>query len=143
MKKVVTISLIIFGLIVVIIFIVGLIFWPSQDSQIVNEPAANNDSLSNQANRSNTTTNTPPDTSYSLQDIAMHNTAEDCWMIIDNKVYDFTNYLKMHPSGAASMTPYCGADGTQGYDTKDKKQPTPHSSTADSLLKDYYLGELQ
>ncbi|MCX6779107.1 MAG: cytochrome b5-like heme/steroid binding domain-containing protein [Candidatus Magasanikbacteria bacterium] len=78
----------------------------------------------------------------SSAEVAKHNTAQDCWMIISNKVYNFTSFLTVHPGGAYTMTPYCGKDGSQGYQTKDLSRPTNHSSTAYSMLAAYYLGDL-
>ncbi|MCX6744687.1 MAG: cytochrome b5-like heme/steroid binding domain-containing protein [Candidatus Parcubacteria bacterium] len=83
---------------------------------------------------------TVPSSNLTLAEIAKHNSGSSCWMIIDNKVYDFTNYLNQHPGSARTMLPYCGQDGTQGYTTKDKGQP--HSSYANTLLQQYYIGDL-
>jgi cytochrome b involved in lipid metabolism len=76
------------------------------------------------------------------QEIGKHSTQSDCWMIINNKVYNFTSYLGAHPGNASSMLPYCGKDGSQGFATKDKSSPQSHSGFADSLLVNYYLGDL-
>lgn len=72
------------------------------------------------------------------KEIGKHNSSDDCWMIIDNKVYDLTGYLGSHPGGAGSMIPYCGKDGSQAFAAKD--QGKPHSSYANSLLVNYYIG---
>jgi len=37
---------------------------------------------------------------YSTVDVSQHNTATDCWMIIDGFVYDVTGFLKDHPGGS-------------------------------------------
>jgi cytochrome b involved in lipid metabolism len=75
-----------------------------------------------------------------LQEIAKHNLSSDCWMIINGKVYDLTGFLRPHPGGASTIIPYCGKDGTAGFDTKNGG--APHSSYADSLLNSFYLGNL-
>ena len=31
------------------------------------------------------------------QEVLEHNTSEDCWIVIDNNVYDVTKFLVQHP----------------------------------------------
>jgi len=76
----------------------------------------------------------------SLSEISKHNKNVDCWLIINNKVYDISSYLNIHPGGASTITAYCGKDGTKGF--ADKDRGTPHSNRADSLLNNYYLGDV-
>ena len=35
----------------------------------------------------------------SLEELQMHATQDDCWVAIDGKVYDFTDFLEDHPAG--------------------------------------------
>lgn len=39
-----------------------------------------------------------------MEEINKHNTARDCWVIIDGTVYDFTQYVLNHPGGSAHFT---------------------------------------
>ena len=34
---------------------------------------------------------------FSPQEVAAHNTSQDCWIIIDKGVYDVTQWLDKHP----------------------------------------------
>jgi cytochrome b involved in lipid metabolism len=34
---------------------------------------------------------------FTVSQVESHSTAQDCWIIIDNKVYDITNFLSEHP----------------------------------------------
>ena len=36
---------------------------------------------------------------YLLTQVALHNTAEDCWIVLDGGVYDLTKYIATHPGG--------------------------------------------
>ncbi|KDO70318.1 hypothetical protein CISIN_1g041866mg, partial [Citrus sinensis] len=36
---------------------------------------------------------------YTMQEAAHHNTKDDCWIVVHNKVYDVTSYLDDHPGG--------------------------------------------
>ncbi len=75
-------------------------------------------------------------------EVASHNTADDCWMIIDNKVYNFTAFLAAHPGGAAVMTPYCGKEATGPFNTKDTNPAVSHTNSAKSMLPTYYVGTI-
>jgi cytochrome b involved in lipid metabolism len=73
--------------------------------------------------------------------IANHNTQSDCWMILYNKVYDFTSYVSTHPGGKRNINMDCGVDGTTDYETM-AGRGTDHSNYARSLFPNYYLGDL-
>ena len=34
---------------------------------------------------------------FSLEEVAAHNSAKDCWIAVDGKVYDVTKFLDSHP----------------------------------------------
>ena len=49
------------------------------------------------------------------EEVAKHNTPEDCWIILDGNVYNVTPYLKIHPSGPDCIIAYAGKDLTDPY----------------------------
>ena len=55
-----------------------------------------------------------PGRSYTEEQVAAHNRAEDLWLIIRGKVYDFTEYIAHHPGGEA-MLKNAGRDSTEGF----------------------------
>ena len=66
-------------------------------------------------------------------ELAKHNTASDCWVAINNKVYDLTDFLAEHPAGPQSIVDLAGKDGTEVFD----------SVHARSMLDDFdVVGEL-
>ncbi len=72
-----------------------------------------------------------------LEQVAAHNIADDCWMAIEGKVYDLTKYLSMHPTPIAE---HCGTEATEGMRTKGYGRD--HSPAAWSMLEHYLIGEL-
>ncbi|KAH3674983.1 hypothetical protein WICPIJ_009369 [Wickerhamomyces pijperi] len=71
---------------------------------------------------------------YSLDEIAQHNTAEDLWMIIHNKVYDVTSIIDQHPGGAEVLFDFAGGDGTVPFDD------VGHSQDSVEMLRPLFLG---
>lgn len=76
----------------------------------------------------------------SVAEVAKHNSASDCWLIIENKVYDVSEYLGTHPGGGGIIIQYCGTEATHAFETKGTG--TDHSKTAWSHLDSIYLGDL-
>ncbi|EIM92640.1 uncharacterized protein STEHIDRAFT_117624 [Stereum hirsutum FP-91666 SS1] len=54
--------------------------------------------------------------SLTLQQVAAHNNASSCWVIIANKVYDVTDFLPDHPGGRKVILQYAGRDATSVYE---------------------------
>ena len=38
----------------------------------------------------------------SVEEISKHNTPEDCWIVVDGKVWDITEFAPEHPGGGES-----------------------------------------
>jgi cytochrome b involved in lipid metabolism len=50
-----------------------------------------------------------------MEELARHNTATDCWTGLHGNVYDLTGYANNHPGGARAVTNLAGIDGTLTY----------------------------
>ncbi|KAF3939614.1 hypothetical protein ABW19_dt0202511 [Dactylella cylindrospora] len=50
------------------------------------------------------------------EEIAKHNSAESCWVIIHGKAYDVTEFLPEHPGGSKIILKYAGKDATEEFD---------------------------
>ncbi len=48
----------------------------------------------------------------SPEEIARHNTKDDCWVIIDGRVYDFTSFLADHPGGDWAIAAWSGQNAS-------------------------------
>lgn len=79
--------------------------------------------------------------SYTLTQVAEHATKFSCWMAIEGKVYDFTEYLDKHPGGAGTMIPWCGREATKGMRTKG--YGADHSVSAWRQMNKYLIGNLK
>lgn len=80
---------------------------------------------------------TPKPTESILSKVASHNRDTDCWMVIDNKIYNLTTYFGLHPGGNAELSKYCGKDGSEGFHSKDRAPARDHSETAKKLLPQF------
>ena len=72
------------------------------------------------------------------EEVKKHNSASDCWSIVDGVVYDLTNWVYSHPGGSSRITAICGKDGTSSFLGQHS-----NSSSAKSRLKGFELGKLE
>ncbi|KKU25204.1 MAG: NR2-2/2HbN [Microgenomates group bacterium GW2011_GWA2_46_16] len=147
-KKVVSVALFIFWVGLVAILTAGLLSYEK------NKPASNGNNFpvarsAVSASNISLATIKPPTNNIgkkvtlNLAEIAKHNTAENCWLLINSKVYDVTSYISEHPGGAYTIVPTCGTNATQAYDTNGRSGSSRgHSQYANSLLGNYYVGDL-
>ncbi|MFZ4632224.1 MAG: cytochrome b5 domain-containing protein [Patescibacteria group bacterium] len=151
MKKLTTISLFIFWMVLTAILAASLLSYQNnKDSQnssasiagIYNEPGATStDKLSNaQESNAKTAASTTSKLKLNMAEIIKHNSGTDCWLLIEGKIYDVTSYIAAHPGGARTIIPTCGTDATQAYATKNTGNS--HSGNAHALLANYYFGTL-
>jgi len=50
------------------------------------------------------------------EQVSHHKTADDCWVILNNKVYDVSNFLGDHPGGKKAIMVYAGKDATEEFE---------------------------
>lgn len=78
---------------------------------------------------------------YTLTEVAEHDAEDSCWMAIEGRVYDLTEYLPLHPTPMSVVLPWCGEEATEGMRTKG--YGNDHSPAAWGMLDDYLIGELE
>jgi cytochrome b involved in lipid metabolism len=78
----------------------------------------------------------------SMSEIQQHNTFNDCWIILEGKVYDANVLISTHPSGRMVIN-YCGKDATEFIKTQLFKGEVDFLKNAEGYLKQSYIGELQ
>jgi len=52
---------------------------------------------------------------YSVSEVAKHTTKGDCWVILDGKVLNVTNFLSSHPGGELAILTFAGRDATEEF----------------------------
>ncbi|KAL0327117.1 UNVERIFIED_CONTAM: cytochrome isoform A [Sesamum angustifolium] len=72
---------------------------------------------------------------YTMEEASEHNTKDDCWVVVDGKVYDVSSYLDEHPGGDDVLLRATGKDATDEFEDG-------HSKTARELMEQYCIGEL-
>lgn len=133
-KNLVTISLLVFVLIVVGILGYAVLTKPTQPITPVQAPVRTNPVNTAPLNP------TPTRTGITSAQVATHNTAGNCWMIIGSGVYNVTNYIPLHPGGPGQIIPYCGKNATIAFSTLGGRGS--HSQSAQNMLTNYYVGDI-
>jgi len=126
-KNTVTISLMIF--IIIVIIILGITVYQ------------NNTNSQSPVQEKNNFQTPEVTTDITMANVANHNTATDCWTVINNKVYNVTNLEPVHPGGSQAIVSSCGKDSTTAFETRYGKGP--HPQRAIDALKTYYVGNLK
>ncbi|KAG9256137.1 uncharacterized protein F5Z01DRAFT_635090 [Emericellopsis atlantica] len=49
-----------------------------------------------------------PQKQFTREEIEKHDSKDDCWIVVDGKVYDATSVLEWHPGGAAAILGHAG-----------------------------------
>ena len=75
-------------------------------------------------------------------EVAMHATRDDCWAIIDGRVYDVSSIIERHSGGVNAIIPYCGKDGSVAFRSKNQVIDVPHSPGAHRVMNLFYIGDL-
>ena len=75
------------------------------------------------------------DRKISKAEFTKHNTFEDCWIVIRNKVYDFTEWKDRHPGGPFVARMFAGKDATAEFGDY-------HSPLAERHMAHFCIGDL-
>ncbi|CAN4122043.1 unnamed protein product [Withania somnifera] len=73
---------------------------------------------------------------FTMEEASQHSTKDDCWVVIDGKVYDVSSYLDEHPGGDDVVLAVTGQDAT------DEFEDAGHSKSARELMEKFFIGEL-
>ncbi len=70
------------------------------------------------------------------EDVAKHNQSKDLWLIIDNKVYDVTQWAPKHPGGPLTLFSVGGRDASEIFEAY-------HPPSARKMLSAMQVGQLE
>lgn len=62
---------------------------------------------------------------FTLEQVAKHNSVDDCWTIVNNNVYDVTSFANRHPAGSSAIEEMCGKDANQDFLSEHAGQAEP------------------
>ncbi|KAJ4766763.1 Cytochrome b5 [Rhynchospora pubera] len=74
----------------------------------------------------------------SASEISLHTSKDDCWLLINGKVYDVTKFLEDHPGGEEVLL-HASASG----DATDAFENVGHSTSATSMMESYLIGSVE
>ena len=75
---------------------------------------------------------------FTLEEVQMHNTSEDCYVAINNKVYDLGQWVDKHPGGERAIINICGTDGSAAFSAQHEG-----NETVTETLSGFSIGNLK
>lgn len=74
---------------------------------------------------------------FRRSEIIQHNKKDDCWIILFNKVYDDTDFIRKHPGGSEILLSRAGEDASSFFQTRHGR-----NSQIYKHLEAYKIGKL-
>ena len=53
--------------------------------------------------------------SFTLEEVAQHKTDKDCWVVVNGKVLDVTDFMADHPGGKKAIMLFAGKDASEEF----------------------------
>jgi len=75
-------------------------------------------------------------TQISLKEVEEHDSSDSLWIVIDDKIYDLTDFAAEHPGGSHVLEENAGREATQEF------EDAGHSDDARAMMKDFLIGQL-
>lgn len=76
--------------------------------------------------------------SYTWDDVSGHNNRESCWVVLNNQIYDVTQFLPHHPGGSKAILNLTGADASEMFN-----MIHPRGTLEDNIDKLSLVGTLE
>lgn len=75
---------------------------------------------------------------YTRDEVKRHNKKDDLWIIINENVYDMTNFQRTHPGGSRILNIYSGRDATEVFNAFHKE-----FDRVNRYSKLYHIGKIE
>lgn len=73
---------------------------------------------------------------YSLEQVSWHDRQDDCWIVLNDRVYNVTKLVDSHPGGFDVIMEYAGRDATLAF------RSVGHSLDAIEQVDEFLVGIL-
>jgi cytochrome b involved in lipid metabolism len=74
------------------------------------------------------------DGGITVAEVLKHNSASDCWSVVNGNVYDLTSYVSQHKGGEAVIKAICGKDGTKSFSGQHAGEAKPKTDLSSLLV---------
>eukprot|EP00939_MAST-03C_sp_MAST-3C-sp1_P004128 g4128.t1 len=72
-----------------------------------------------------------------MSEVEKHDSEDDCWIVIEGKVYNVSKFLDDHPGGPGVITEVAGTDATDPF------EDIGHTQKARDDLSTFHIGDLE
>lgn len=126
----------------VLLIVAGVYIYITQSGRGVARQQSSSTSATGQVTTTQTT-GTSGQSSYTLEEVATHASANDCWMAIDGAVYDVTAFIQdgTHPGGM-QIVDGCGKDASSMF-AREHRGNSSSPGPAQAMLPEYRIGTLK
>ncbi len=70
-----------------------------------------------------------------IEEVARHSSETDCWVVVEDRVYNVTVLIAEHPGGREAIIKYCGTNATDVFFRE-------HTERDYEILQKYYVGTI-
>lgn len=109
---------------------------PSPSGSAAGTPSATPSGRASGTPSASATGSAPAGETYTMADVARHDSDASCWTVIDGGVYDVTEWISRHPGGPQRIENLCGIDGSSFFDTQHGTAERPNDQLAEFRIGD-------
>jgi len=111
--------------------------WTHSNTTLLAEERSSSSSNSEESSSASSSSSENNSTNLiTMAEVRNHNTEDDLWMVLENKVFDLTDFVSIHPGGPGYLTMNAGMDGTDPF------QDVHFGIFSRAEVMEYYIGDL-